>query len=91
MAIPCEKCQGAAEPAAQMKTFEYEGHNLHCLMFVSSCTVCGHRWHDETYEVMNAHHVEQACAVATSRTDTLRELHTSGISREHSTLASQSQ
>lgn len=41
---------------------------------LSSCTLCGHRWEDEAYEAVNAHHVEHACAVATNRQHTLREL-----------------
>ena len=61
----CEKCQGEGVPAAQMKTFECEGHTLHCLVFVSSCIVCAHRWKDDRYEAVNLHHFEKACAVAT--------------------------
>jgi hypothetical protein len=90
MAIPCEKCQGAAEPAAQTRTFEYNGQSLHCLTFVSSCTLCGHRWEDEAYEAVNAHHVEQACAVATSRQHTPRELHKCAALMEQGVSASQS-
>ena len=63
--MSCEKCQGAAVPAARMRTFEYAGQTLHCLAFASSCIVCGHRWEDERYEAVNLRHVEKACAVAT--------------------------
>ncbi len=62
MPMPCAKCQGAAEPAAQLRTFEYEGQTLRCLELVSSCTLCGHRWEDEAYEIENSLFVEQACA-----------------------------
>ena len=54
-------------PAAQMRTFEYEGQTLHCLVFVSSCIVCGHRWKDEIHEAVNSHQVEMARAGANSR------------------------
>jgi len=67
MALTCEKCQGAAVPAAETKTFEYKGQTLHCLVLVSSCMVCGHRWEDETYEAENSHHIEEARAVITNR------------------------
>jgi hypothetical protein len=67
MTLLCEKCGGTAEPAAQLKTFEYEGQTLRCLMFVSSCVVCGHHWKDETYAAANLHHVERACAIAAAR------------------------
>jgi len=63
----CEKCLGAAVPAAQMKTFEHEGRTLHCLAFVSSCIVCGHRWQDPRYTELNSHHVERACTIANGR------------------------
>jgi hypothetical protein len=69
----CEKCLGAAVPAAQMKTFEHEGCTLHCLAFVSSCIVCGHRWQDQRYTELNSHHVERACTVATSRSQNAHE------------------
>lgn len=58
----CEKCRGAAAPAAQMKTFEHEGHSLHCIAFVSSCVTCGHQWEDPVYEDTNLRNVEQAVA-----------------------------
>jgi hypothetical protein len=67
MEAVCEKCQGAAGPAAQMKIFEYEGHPLHCIAFVSSCTICGHRWEDPRYTEVNLHHAERACAAADGR------------------------
>ena len=67
MTLLCEKCGGAAEPAAQLKTFEYEGQSLRCLMFVSSCVVCGHRWKDATYAAANLHHGERARAIAAAR------------------------
>jgi hypothetical protein len=67
MSLTCEKCQGVAVPAAQMKTFEYKGQTLNYLALVSSCMVCGHRWEDETYEAENSHHVEEARAVVTNR------------------------
>ena len=60
-------------PAAQMKAFEYEGQTLHCLIFVSSCIVCGHRWKDEIHESMNSHHVEEARAVANRRQQTAHD------------------
>ena len=62
MASLCEKCQGAAEPAAQLRTFECEGETLRCLELVSSCMLCGHRWEDEAYEIENSQFVEQARA-----------------------------
>jgi hypothetical protein len=64
MTIMCSKCRGVAAPAAQMKTFEFNGQILHCLELVSSCMVCGHHWADETYDVENSHNVEQACLAA---------------------------
>ena len=65
MEIVCEKCQGAGAPAAEMKTFEHEGQSLHCIAFVSSCAICGHRWEDPRYADANRRHSERACAVAT--------------------------
>ena len=67
MALTCTKCHGAAVPAAQMRTFEHGGQSLSCLVFVSSCIVCGHRWEDETYEAANLDNIEQACAGLASR------------------------
>ena len=67
MASFCNKCQGAAEPAAQMRTFEYEGQTLRCLSLVSSCIICGHRWEDEMYDAENALFAEQARAAVSSR------------------------
>jgi|SRR5664280_7528 len=75
MALSCENCQGAAVPAAQMRTFEFEGQPLHCLAFVSSCIVCGLRWEDERYEAANSHHAERARAVATIRQQPPHETH----------------
>ncbi len=63
MAISCEMCHGLAVPAAQTKTFKFKGQTLHCLEFISSCMICGHRWEDIAYVLENSHHVEQACAV----------------------------
>jgi len=63
----CEKCQGEAVPAAQMRTFEHEGQSLSCLAFVSNCIVCGHRWQDEMHEAENLRHVEEARAIASRR------------------------
>jgi hypothetical protein len=71
----CEKCHGAAEPAARMKSFEYLGQAVHCLMLVSSCVVCGHQWEDETYEVDNEKFAEQAQAAMLSRLLSEREVH----------------
>jgi putative methionine-R-sulfoxide reductase with GAF domain len=65
MKIVCTKCRGLAAPAAQMKTFEFKGQTLHCIELISSCTVCGHSWTDETYDTENSHNVEQACVAAT--------------------------
>ena len=70
MALRCEKCKGTAAVGAQSRTFEYEGQTLHCLTFVSSCTVCGYRWTDERYEDINSLEVERACAVATMYQET---------------------
>ena len=73
MTLPCEYC--AAEPAAQMTTFEYEGQVLHCLVFVSSCMICGHRWDDKQYEAVNAQYAEQARAVLAIRRQRSHETH----------------
>jgi hypothetical protein len=62
MTLPCEHCTSAAEPAAQMRTFECEGQTLHCLMFVSSCRVCGRRWDDARYDAVNLRSAEEARA-----------------------------
>lgn len=67
MTAPCDCCQSAAEPAAQMKSFEHEGETLHCLVFVSSCMVCGRRWDDERYAAANADQVEQTRAAMLRR------------------------
>ena len=67
MAQTCEKCQGAAAPAAQMRRFEYEGQTLHCLSLVSVCLVCGHCWEDDTYESENLLFEEQAREAASRR------------------------
>ncbi len=81
MASLCDKCQGAAEPAAQMKTFEYEGRTLNCLVLVSSCKVCGHRWDDETYEIENSLFAEQARAEVSRRLQSAGRAQTSLASR----------
>lgn len=67
MPLTCEKCQGAAGPAAQMRTFDYDGQTVNCLALVASCMVCGHRWEDETYDAENALFAEQARAAVSSR------------------------
>jgi hypothetical protein len=67
MAAICEKCHGVGTRAATTKSFEYEGQNLRCLAFVSSCTVCGHHWEDDTHAAENSLHVERACQAASSR------------------------
>ena len=54
-------------PAAQLKTFESEGQILRCLVFVSSCMVCGHRWDDESYEEVNLQYELQARANVANR------------------------
>ena len=64
MLMSCEKCHGAAAPAASMRTFEYAGLTLHCLAFASSCVVCGHQWEDKKYEAVNLRYLKKACAVA---------------------------
>jgi len=71
----CEKCHGAAEPAARMRSFEYLGQAVHCLMLVSSCVVCGHQWEDETYEVDNENFAEQARASMMSRLLSVSEVY----------------
>ena len=73
MALQCERCQGAAEPAAQTRIIEYEGQTLHCLALVSSCMVCGHRWEDEKYEAENLLFAEQARAAVSSRPRSSRD------------------
>ena len=87
MTLLCEKCGGAAEPAAQLKTFEYEGQSLRCLMFVSSCVVCGHHWKDETYAAANLHHVERACAIAAARHRPLADTQVSSNARQRGNSA----
>lgn len=67
MDTKCEKCQGSAAIAAQTRSFEYEGLLLHCIVFVSSCVICGHRWEDSRYRELNLRHAERACAVASRR------------------------
>ena len=91
MALSCEKCQGPAEPAAQMRTFEYEGQTLQCLAFVSSCAVCGHRWEDQTYDTENALFAEQARIAVSTRRQSLHHLHVRISSVVPNTAASQSQ
>ena len=73
LAKSCEKCHGAAEPAARTRSFDYLGQAVHCLMLVSSCVVCGHQWEDETYEVDNESFAEQARAATLSRLLSERE------------------
>jgi hypothetical protein len=67
MELQCEKCDGTAVLAAQMRSFEHKGRNLSCLVFVSSCVVCGHRWEDATHEAENMLRVKQACAADAAR------------------------
>ncbi len=90
MASFCDKCQGAAEPAAQMRTFEYEGQTLRCLSLVSSCVVCGYRWEDATYDAENALFAEQARAAVSSRLGSSHDAHICGASRNQSAMAAQS-
>jgi hypothetical protein len=91
MALLCEKCQGPAEPAAQMRTFEYEGQTLQCLALVSSCAVCGYRWEDETYDTENALFAEQARAAASTRHLPSHHLYVRIASVVSNTASSQSQ
>lgn len=63
----CEKCHGTGERTAVTRSFEYEGHSLRCLAFVSSCMVCGHRWEDEAHSAANSRQVELACRAASVR------------------------
>lgn len=67
MARTCNKCEGTAEPAAHVRTFEYLGQTVRCLALVSSCVVCGFQWEDDTYDVENAAFVEQAQAAVLDR------------------------
>jgi len=87
MTLPCEYCQSAAELAAQMTTFEYEGQVLQCLVFVSSCMICGFRWDDKRYEAVNAQYVEQARAVSTSRQRRSHETHVCVVPAKQSSAA----
>jgi len=73
----CEKCHGAAEPAARMRSCEYLSQTVRCLMLVSSCVVCGHQWEDETYQVENGQFAEQARAAVLSRLYLVGDLHES--------------
>ena len=73
MEAGCKKCNGAGGLAAEMKTFEYEGRVLSCIVFVSSCTICGHCWEDLRYKEINLRHVERACFVADRRLSQPRE------------------
>lgn len=72
--LTCEKCQGAAEPAAQMRTFEYEGQILSCLALVSSCVICGHRWEDDAYAAQNSLFAEQAREAVLNRLQYTRDV-----------------
>ena len=68
MALSCDKCHGAAVPAARTRTFEYEGQTLRCLFLVSCCMVCGHQWEDDTYDIENANFEDEArVALATKK------------------------
>lgn len=67
MALSCEKCQGAAVPAARTRTFEYEGQTLRCLVLLSCCMICGHQWEDDTYDIENARFAEEARAAFASK------------------------
>ncbi len=76
----CEKCDGAAEPAARMISFEYLGHTVRCLRLFSSCVVCGHHWEDDAYEHENEQFMQEACSSILGRfghqdAPTLGELH----------------
>ena len=53
MPLRCTMCQRDAELTAQGRTIDCEGMQLHCLIIVSSCTSCGHRWEDETCRADN--------------------------------------
>jgi hypothetical protein len=69
----CEKCGGAAEPAARMKSFECLGQTVHCLQLISSCVVCGHQWEDNAYGHENERFEQQACASVLGRIENTRE------------------
>jgi hypothetical protein len=69
----CERCRGAAEPAARMRTFEYMGQSVRCLMLVSSCVVCGYQWEDEAYGAENELFAQQARATFLSRLQAHRD------------------
>ena len=45
----------------------FEGQTLRCLAFVSSCTVCGHTWDDESHAAANHLEMTRACSVARVR------------------------
>jgi hypothetical protein len=63
----CANCQGAAEPAAQSRTFLHDGEELQCLAIMSSCSACGYRWEDATYETENLRFRDEACSAAVRR------------------------
>ena len=91
MALSCEKCQGAAVPAARTRTFEYEGQTLRCLVLVSCCMVCGHQWEDETYESENARFEEEAREAIAQRRHSSRETSLTIASEGRSAATSQPQ
>ena len=90
MASFCDKCQGAAEPAAQMRTFAYEGQTLRCISLVSSCIICGYRWEDEAYDAENELFAEQARATISSRLQSPHDAHSCDAARNQSAMAAQS-
>lgn len=64
----CTNCQGTAEPAAQSRSFLYDGEELQCLAIVSCCAACGCRWEDAAYAADNLQFYEEACTAAVRRT-----------------------
>lgn len=67
MSLTCEVCNGVGERAATTRSFTYKNRELKCLVFVSSCIVCGHRWNAEVHRVENLRQVARACRSASWR------------------------
>ena len=91
MALSCEKCQGAAVPAARTRTVECDGQTLRCLVLVSCCMVCGHQWEDDTYEIENARFEEEAREKIAKRQLPSRDPYLTMVPVVRSTATSQSQ
>jgi hypothetical protein len=58
----CQRCHGPGERRATTRSLEGRRRADRCIVYVSSCAVCGSTWDDDRYSHDNAQEVERAGA-----------------------------